>query len=54
MGDNHPLGNPEPSAADRAVTTRLKQALALFEVRVLDHFVVSGEGTTSIAQRGLL
>lgn len=51
---NHPSGNAEPSAADRAVTTRLKQALALFEVRVLDHFVVSAEGTTSFAQRGLL
>lgn len=51
---NHPSGNAEPSAADRAVTTRLKQALALLEVRVLDHFVVSGEGTTSFAQRGLL
>lgn len=51
---NHPSGNSEPSAADRAITTRLKEALSLLEVRVLDHFVVSGEGTTSFAQRGLL
>lgn len=52
FGHNHPSGNPEPSAADRAVTARLKQALALVEVRVLDHFIV-GDGTpTSMAQRG--
>ena len=51
---NHPSGNLEPSAADQAVTARLKQALALLEIRILDHFVVSGAGTTSFAQRGLL
>ena len=49
---NHPSGNPEPSAADRAVTARLKQALALIDVRLLDHFVVAGEGCTSLAARG--
>jgi DNA repair protein RadC len=52
LGHNHPSGNPEPSAADRALTARLKSALALVEVRVLDHFVV-GDGTpTSMAMRG--
>ena len=51
---NHPSGNLDPSAADQAVTARLKQALALLEIRILDHFVVSGAGTTSFAQRGLL
>jgi len=52
FGHNHPSGNPEPSAADRAVTARLKQALALVEVRVLDHFIVGDGAATSMAQRG--
>lgn len=51
---NHPSGVCEPSSADRLLTERLKQALALVDVRVLDHFVV-GEGTpTSFAERGWL
>lgn len=49
---NHPSGNPEPSAADRAVTARLKQALALLDIRLLDHFVVTPQGCTSLADRG--
>lgn len=50
---NHPSGNPEPSTADRAITERLKSALALVDVRVLDHIVVgSGGETTSLAERG--
>lgn len=49
---NHPSGSTEPSTADRAVTARLKQALALIDIRVLDHFVVSAEGHTSMASRG--
>jgi len=49
---NHPSGNPEPSPADRALTERLKSALALVDVRVLDHIVI-GEGTSvSLAERG--
>lgn len=49
---NHPSGNPEPSPADRQITERLKKALALIDVRVLDHIVV-GEGTSvSLAERG--
>ena len=49
---NHPSGVAEPSAADRALTERLKSALALVDIRVLDHFVV-GEGTpVSFAERG--
>lgn len=52
LGHNHPSGNTEPSAADRAVTARLKQALALVDIRLLDHFVV-GDGTpVSLAARG--
>lgn len=49
---NHPSGNPEPSAADRAITTRIKQALELVEVRLLDHIVVGADGTASLALRG--
>ena len=49
---NHPSGNPMPSAADRAVTARLKQALALLEIRVLDHFVITADECTSMAQKG--
>lgn len=52
VGHNHPSGNPEPSAADRAVTTRLKQSLALVDVRLLDHFVVGDGPPVSLAARG--
>jgi DNA repair protein RadC len=48
---NHPSGVSEPSAADRALTERLKSALALLDIRVLDHFVV-GVTITSFAERG--
>lgn len=54
VGHNHPSGNPEPSAADRAVTSRLKQALALVDVRLLDHFVVGDGAPVSMAARGLV
>ncbi len=51
---NHPSGNPEPSAADRAITLKLRDALGIFDIRVLDHVVVATEGTSSLAQCGLL
>ncbi|KPG01322.1 DNA repair protein RadC [Rhodopseudomonas sp. AAP120] len=54
VSHNHPSGNPEPSAADRALTQRLKEALALVDVRTLDHIVVAGSKTTSFAERGLI
>lgn len=54
FGHNHPSGSAEPSAADRAVTARLKQSLALLDVRVLDHFIVGDGAPTSMAQCGLL
>ena len=54
VGHNHPSGDPEPSAADRAVTARLKQALALVDVRLLDHFVVGKGVPMSMASRGLV
>lgn len=52
VAHNHPSGNPEPSAADRAVTARLKQALALVDVRLLDHFVIADGPPVSLAARG--
>ncbi len=51
---NHPSGVAEPSAADRDLTRRLKDALALVDIRVLDHLVVGDGDTTSFAERGLL
>ncbi len=52
IGHNHPSGCPDPSAADRALTARLKQALALVDVRLLDHFVVGDGNPVSLAARG--
>ena len=54
VAHNHPSGTVDPSAADRAVTARLKQALALVDVRVLDHVIVGGSATLSLAERGWL
>ncbi len=54
LAHNHPSGSDEPSSADRQLTTALKQALALVDVRVLDHLVVAGERATSFAERGLM
>ena len=51
---NHPSGVAEPSRADETLTQALKQALALIDVRVLDHFVVGRGATFSFAERGLL
>ncbi len=51
---NHPSGVAEQSRADELLTTALKQALALVDVRVLDHFVIAGDGALSFAERGLL
>jgi len=50
---NHPSGNAEPSMADQAITNKLKDALALIDVRVLDHLVV-GEDVISFAESGLI
>lgn len=51
---NHPSGVPDPSEADRQLTQRLKAALALIEVRVLDHFVVGEGEPVSLAELGWL
>lgn len=55
LAHNHPSGVAEPSTADEALTRSLKSALALVDVRVLDHFIVAGTTTPmSFAERGLL
>ena len=51
---NHPSGVSEPSSADRQLTRTLTEALALVDVRVLDHFIVSAGDGLSFAERGLL
>ncbi len=51
---NHPSGVAEPSAADERITQRLRKALALVDIRVLDHFVVGDGVSISFAERGLL
>ncbi len=51
---NHPSGVAEPSRADELLTSALKQALALVEIKVLDHFVVGRGAIVSFAERGLL
>jgi DNA repair protein RadC len=51
---NHPSGVAQPSQADELLTRTLKDALALVEVKVLDHFVVAGNQAISFAERGLL
>ena len=53
MAHNHPSGVSDPSRADENITRRLRDALALIEVRVLDHIIV-GEDCVSFAERGLL
>ena len=55
LAHNHPSGVAEPSSADEFLTRELKQALALVDVRVLDHFIVAGPSQAlSFAERGLL
>jgi DNA repair protein RadC len=51
---NHPSGEPTPSQADRALTRALADALALIDIRVLDHFVVAPGASLSFAEQGLL
>lgn len=54
MAHNHPSGNPTPSRADEILTRTLTQALGLVDVRVLDHIVVGGSQTVSLASMGLV
>ncbi|WP_447088780.1 RadC family protein [Enterobacter asburiae] len=54
LAHNHPSGEAEPSQADRLITERLKQALDLVDIRLLDHLVVGGMDIVSFAERGWL
>lgn len=54
LAHNHPSGVAEPSGADELLTRRLKEALALVEIRVLDHIIIAGCDTVSLAERGVL
>ncbi|KFF70362.1 hypothetical protein IW01_11165 [Pectobacterium brasiliense] len=51
---NHPSGEPEPSQADKLITNKLKSALELVDVQVLDHFIVAGTQVVSMAEQGLV
>jgi DNA repair protein RadC len=51
---NHPSGNLKPSAADQLLTHKIKEAATLFDIRVLDHIIVSEEGYYSFADEGIL
>ncbi|MGC3981787.1 MAG: DNA repair protein RadC [Steroidobacteraceae bacterium] len=54
LAHNHPSGVAEPSHADELITRRLKEALSLVDIRVLDHLIVGDGRCTSFAERGLL
>ncbi len=54
LAHNHPSGIAEPSRADEHITGRLKEAMALIDVRVLDHLIIGDGEITSLAERGLL
>ncbi len=54
LAHNHPSGVAEPSQADERITRRLKAALGLVDIRLLDHLIVGHGGATSLAARGLL
>lgn len=54
IAHNHPSGVAQPSQADELITRRLKEALALVDIRLLDHFIVTNSGTFSFAEKGML
>lgn len=54
LAHNHPSGIADASQSDRMLTDALKQALALLEIRVLDHFIVAGSGYFSFAEHGMV
>ncbi|HHD2940101.1 RadC family protein [Enterobacter kobei] len=51
---NHPSGEPEPSPADKLITRKITEALALIDIRVVDHLIVGGDDAYSLAEHGLL
>lgn len=54
VAHNHPSGDPEPSKNDERITHRLKDACNLLQIRLLDHIIVGGMDTVSLADRGIL
>lgn len=54
VAHNHPSGHVAPSQADQLLTQQLKAALALVDVRIIDHFIIAGNETLSFAEQGLL
>ena len=54
LAHNHPSGVAEPSQADELITVRIRDALALVDIRVLDHLVVGGTTVVSLAERGVI
>ena len=54
VAHNHPSGDAEPSAADRGITARLKEALAVLDIRLVDHYIVGDGVVASLAERGWL
>jgi DNA repair protein RadC len=54
LAHNHPSGDPEPSAADRAITAKIRAALALVDIRVLDHCIVGDNRCASFAEMGII
>jgi DNA repair protein RadC len=54
VAHNHPSGIAEPSSADRQITTKLRDALGLVDIRLLDHFIVGDGEMSSFAERGWL
>jgi DNA repair protein RadC len=54
VAHNHPSGIADPSQADEVITTHLRDALGLVEIRLLDHLIVGGDKVTSLAEKGLI
>ena len=54
LAHNHPSSVPDPSQADRKITQKIQEALALVDIRVLDHFILTRQSVLSFAESGLL
>jgi DNA repair protein RadC len=54
LSHNHPSGVAEPSQADELITQRVKEALALVDIRLLDHIIIGDGVSVSLAERGLV
>lgn len=54
IAHNHPSGTPTPSQADKNITEKIKNALALIDVKVLDHIIIAGTRSVSFAQSGII